>query len=140
MSGDLFMMRLWEVCRCQKKLDNKSKANSFFDHEYYIVVRYRFSAQPYRRCLLWIQCRMGGVDSDHYWLCRNRNRILWRSYLLYASGIRIVFSDYTRMPSQVCNTKSVLTNQAGHINSFIYGSRSFTYFAALLRRSSSIAA
>lgn len=49
-------------------------------------------------------------------------------------------SGYTRMPSQVCNTKSVLTNQAGHINSFIYGSRSFTYFAALLRRSSSIAA
>ena len=129
MSGVLFMMRLWKYVDA-KKLDNKRKANIFLIMNIILWSGIAF--------LLWIQCRMGGVDSDHYWLCRNRNRILWRSYLLYASGIRIFVRLHKNAQSGLQYRINI--DKSGWAYSFIYGSRSFTYFAALLRRSSSIAA
>ena len=138
MSGVLFMMRLWKYVDT-KKLDNKSKANIFL----------------IMNIILWsgiafLLSFVAGVFCGY-----SAEWVEWTVIITGYAGIGIGFfggviyymrqakgylSGYTRMPSQVCNTKSVLTNQAGHINSFIYGSRSFTYFAALLRRSSSIAA
>ena len=111
MSGVLFMMRLWKYVDT-KKLDNKSKANIFL-----IMNIILWSGIAFLLSLI------AGVFCGY-----SAEWVEWTVIITGYAGIGIGFFG------------GVIDKSRLGILILIYGSRSFTYFAALLRRSSSIAA
>ena len=127
MSGVLFMMRLWKYVDT-KKLDNKSKANIFL-----IMNIILWSGIAFLLSLI------AGVFCGY-----SAEWVEWTVIITGYAGIGIGFFggviNYMRQAQSGLKYKISIDKSRLGILILIYGSRSFTYFAALLRRSSSIAA